>query len=167
MRSMYNAVIGSVLLVQSALAHEQQIPLQFGHSVSSSPHHGSEHLSQATLPVPTRPLPWGTLNVLSTTDTHGWLRGHTHSDHIPESLYSASIADLADFHSHLSRQADELGVDLLFVDSGDTVDGNGFVDADTSGIKGKAARQLLKQVGYDIVTTGNHEVSCGPALISR
>lgn len=116
-------------------------------------------LTPSRLPKPTRPLPWSTLNVLSTTDTHGWLRGHTHKDHIPESLYSADIADLAAFKEHLTSIADSNGQDLIFVDSGDTVDGNGFVDADTSGVKGRMARRLLAQAGWDITTVGNHEVS--------
>jgi 2',3'-cyclic-nucleotide 2'-phosphodiesterase (5'-nucleotidase family) len=59
----------------------------------------------------------------------------------------------------MQAKADQLGVDLLLVDSGDVVDGNGFVDADNSGFKGHAARELLKLVEYDIATTGNHEVS--------
>jgi 2',3'-cyclic-nucleotide 2'-phosphodiesterase (5'-nucleotidase family) len=44
------------------------------------------------LPVPTRPLEWGDINFLSTSDTHGeahaggaltagWLRGHQHVRH--------------------------------------------------------------------------------------
>jgi 2',3'-cyclic-nucleotide 2'-phosphodiesterase (5'-nucleotidase family) len=149
-----SSVIGILVLAVSSIASSHQIPLQ---AVPQSTL-GSDSALSSTLPKPTRPLQWGTLNILSTTDTHGWLRGHTHSSHIPESLYSASIADVASFHEHLSNKADELGVDLLLVDSGDTVDGNGFVDADTSGVKGHMARRLLQQVGYDVATAGNHEV---------
>lgn len=58
----------------------------------------------------------------------------------------------------LRAAADERGVDLLLVDSGDIVDGNGSVDPDTSGIAGQAARQLLKQIGYGVVTPSNHEM---------
>lgn len=32
--------------------------------------------AQAAVDVPNRPLEWGALNVLHTTDTHGWLEGH-------------------------------------------------------------------------------------------
>lgn len=28
------------------------------------------------LPIPKRPLEWGDVNILHTTDTHGWLLGH-------------------------------------------------------------------------------------------
>lgn len=154
-------------ILNSISAH--QIPLQAPSSHLSTA--SADDSLVSTLPKPTRPLQWGTLNILSTTDTHGWLRGHTHSSHIPEALYSASIADVASFHEHLSKKADELGVDLLLVDSGDTVDGNGFVDADTSGVKGHMARKLLQQVGYDIATVGNHEVCatvfCLPGTTAR
>lgn len=151
MLSRVAALLSSILAITSA----HQIPLQATLQQASI---ASDDSLVSTLPKPTRPLQWGTLNILSTTDTHGWLRGHTHSSHIPESLYSASIADVVSFREHLSEKADQLGVDLLMVDSGDTVDGNGFVDADNSGVKGHMARKLLQQVGYDIATPGNHEV---------
>lgn len=147
--------ITAFLLTTLSIISAHQIPLQ----ASQQPSAPSDDTLISTLPKPTRPLQWGTLNILSTTDTHGWLRGHTHASHIPESLYSASIADVVSFREHLSEKADQLGVDLLMVDSGDTVDGNGFVDADNSGVKGHMARKLLQQVGYDIATPGNHEVS--------
>lgn len=44
--------------------------------------HGHSHARRAapTGPItpPTRPLVWGDLNVIHTTDTHGWLLGHQH-----------------------------------------------------------------------------------------
>ena len=42
----------------------------------------------------------------------------------------------------------------LLVDSGDTVDGNGLVDADP-GVKGHLAREILAQMPYDLLTVGN------------
>jgi 2',3'-cyclic-nucleotide 2'-phosphodiesterase (5'-nucleotidase family) len=68
------------------------------------------------------------------------------------------LGDLQAFSHHLREEADRRGSDLIFVDAGDQVDGNGFVDADTSGVKGHAARELLKLVGWDLTTPGNHEV---------
>lgn len=51
------------------------------------------------------------------------------------------------------------GVDLLLVDSGDRVDGNGLVDAEPSvHPKGYTALSLFAQMPYDVVTTGNHEL---------
>lgn len=31
---------------------------------------------QATITPPTRPLEWGDINIIHTTDSHGWLLGH-------------------------------------------------------------------------------------------
>ena len=33
-------------------------------------------LPPARLPIPKRPLEWGDVNVIHTTDSHGWLLGH-------------------------------------------------------------------------------------------
>ena len=40
----------------------------------------------ATLVPPTRPLQWGDLNFIHTTDTHGWLLGHQKKS-FPEPYY--------------------------------------------------------------------------------
>lgn len=154
--------ISSISALQIPLIHDVSPSAPSALSSSPlSPSHEDDNLQSiiSHLPKPSSPLPWGTLNILSLTDTHGWLRGHTHLSNIPESSYSASIADITSFKIHLQEKANQLGVDLLLVDSGDIVDGNGFVDADTSGVKGHMARKVLSQVGIDIATAGNHEVS--------
>lgn len=48
-----------------------------GHDEHENSHGPSkrEHLS-APLTPPSRPLHWGDINVLHTTDSHGWLLGH-------------------------------------------------------------------------------------------
>ena len=43
--------------------------------------HAHEHVHkrefpQVPLTPPTRPLQWGDVNIISTTDSHGWLLGH-------------------------------------------------------------------------------------------
>lgn len=38
--------------------------------------HGRRAASPVPLSPPTRPLQWGDINILHTTDTHGWLLGH-------------------------------------------------------------------------------------------
>ena len=63
---------------------------------------------------PTRPLEWGQLNFLHTTDTHGWLEGH-----LKEQNYGADWGDFVSFSKHLAQKADSLGVDLLLVDTGE------------------------------------------------
>ena len=52
---------------------------------------GHEHSKRAVpypppLTLPTRPLQWGDVNILHTTDTHGWLLGHQKSS-FPEPNY--------------------------------------------------------------------------------
>ncbi|GAA5843361.1 hypothetical protein JCM9279_002078 [Rhodotorula babjevae] len=104
---------------------------------------------------PYRQLPWGDVNVLATTDTHGWLLGHQRNE-------SSFSGDWGDYYSFVQRMKDEArrrGVDLLLVDAGDRVDGNGLVDAEPSPHpKGYTALDIFSRVPYDVVTTGNHEL---------
>ncbi|BGP26851.1 5'-Nucleotidase/apyrase family protein [Rhodotorula toruloides] len=104
---------------------------------------------------PYRPLPWGELNILATTDTHGWLLGHLRNE-------PSFSGDWGDFYSFVKRMKDEArrrGVDLLLVDSGDRVDGNGLVDAELPPRpKGSTALEIFSRMPYDIITTGNHEL---------
>ncbi|KAF9269445.1 hypothetical protein L218DRAFT_1029835 [Marasmius fiardii PR-910] len=70
------------------------------------------------LTPPSRPLDWGDINILHTTDTHGWLLGHQKTS-FPEPNYSGDLGDFASF---------ENDVDLLLIDSGDVHDGTGLSD---------------------------------------
>ena len=45
---------------------------------------------------PRAPLRWGALNVLHTTDTHGWLEGH-----LKEPAYGADWGDFVSFVAHM------------------------------------------------------------------
>ncbi|GAA5984914.1 hypothetical protein JCM10908_002448 [Rhodotorula pacifica] len=111
--------------------------------------------SSDPLDWPYRPLPWGEVNILATTDTHGWLLGHQRN----EPSFSGDWGDFYSFAHRLKDQARLRGVDLLLVDSGDRVDGNGLVDAEPSPLpKGSTALDIFSQVPYDVVTTGNHEL---------
>ena len=57
-----------------------------------------------SLPVPPRPLVWGDVNVIHTTDTHGWLLGHQKLSE-PEPNYSGDLGDFASFvRSSILRQ---------------------------------------------------------------
>lgn len=62
--------------------------------------------------APSRELPWGELNVIATTDTHGWLMGHAHKS---SAAYSGDWGDYASFVRSMKKQARERGVDLLLV----------------------------------------------------
>lgn len=101
--------------------------------------------------APMRELQWGQINFLHTTDTHGW-----HGGHLQESQYSADWGDYISFAHHLRKQADEKGVDLLLVDTGDRVEGNGLYDASTP--KGEYTYDIYREQNVDIICTGNHEL---------
>ncbi|KAK4124887.1 hypothetical protein N657DRAFT_569795 [Parathielavia appendiculata] len=103
------------------------------------------------VPAPMRDLVWGKLNFLHTTDTHGW-----HGGHLQEPQYSADWGDYVSFAEHMRKKADMDGVDLLLVDTGDRVEGNGLYDA--SSPKGKYYYDIYRQQDVDIICTGNHEL---------
>ncbi len=56
----------------------------------------------------------------------------------------------------MRKKADEKGVDLLVIDSGDRVEGNGLYDA--SDPKGKYTSDIVKEQSIDILCSGNHEL---------
>ncbi|KAH9844815.1 5' nucleotidase [Teratosphaeria destructans] len=103
--------------------------------------------------APLRELPWvkGGLNFLHTTDTHGW-----HAGHLQEPSFSADWGDYVSFTHHLRQRADDDGSDLLVIDTGDRVEGNGLYDA--SNPKGKYTFDFFKQQHIDVITQGNHEL---------
>ncbi|KAJ1335826.1 5'-nucleotidase [Microdochium nivale] len=105
----------------------------------------------APVAAPMRDLDWGELNFLHTTDTHGW-----HGGHLQESQYSADWGDYVSFAEHMHRRADERGVDLLIVDTGDRVEGNGLYDG--SEPKGQFTYDIFGQQSMDAICTGNHEL---------
>jgi len=69
--------------------------------------------AQNSTSLPRAPLQWGQINFLQTTDTHGWLEGH-----LKEPNYGADWGDFSSFTKHMKKKADDLGVDLLLIDSG-------------------------------------------------
>ncbi|KAK3709825.1 hypothetical protein LTR37_010653 [Vermiconidia calcicola] len=101
--------------------------------------------------APLRKLPWAQLNFLHTTDSHGW-----HGGHLQEAQYSADWGDYVSFASHLRKRADDDGSDLLLIDTGDRVEGNGLYDA--SDPRGKYTYDIFKQQDIDVITIGNHEL---------
>lgn len=70
--------------------------------------------------------------------------------------YSADWGDYISFAHHLRQRADDDGSDLLLVDTGDRVEGNGLYDA--SNPKGKYTFDVFKHQHIDIITPGNHEL---------
>ncbi|KAJ5261460.1 hypothetical protein N7478_012055 [Penicillium angulare] len=105
----------------------------------------------APISAPLRDLEFGQLNFLHTTDTHGWLAGHLH-----EPSYSADWGDYISFSSRLREKVEANGQDLLVVDTGDRVEGNGLYDSSTP--KGIYLSEILRHQHIDILTSGNHEL---------
>ncbi|KAJ2966682.1 hypothetical protein NUW58_g10606 [Xylaria curta] len=105
----------------------------------------------APVAAPMRELEWGQINFLHTTDIHGWLGGH-----LQEAQYSADWGDYISFTEHMRKKADEKGVDLLVIDTGDRVEGNGLYDGSTP--KGNFSYDIYGQQKVDMLCTGNHEL---------
>ncbi|PPQ78988.1 hypothetical protein CVT25_002272 [Psilocybe cyanescens] len=124
--------------------------------------HAHDHAKRATpsvpLPPPSRQLDWGDINIIHTTDSHGWLLGHQKAS-FPEPNYSGTFGDFASFVTHMKELAIERDTDLLLVDSGDLHDGTGLTDGfPTGGVDAHDANQFIKQLPYDVMAIGNHEL---------
>ena len=101
--------------------------------------------------APLRDLEFGDINFLHTTDTHGW-----HAGHLLEPSFSADWGDYISFAEHLRAKLDEEGKDLIVVDTGDRIEGNGLYDA--SNPRGKYTFDIFKQAPIDLLCSGNHEL---------
>lgn len=114
-----------------------------------------------------RELEWGDLNLLHSTDIHGWFAGHRKLSP-PEPSYSGDWGDWASFASKMRSKARHEGRDLLLIDTGDLHDGNGLSDGfppynkDEPGgkeaVDGHVSNQIFAMVDYDLLTIGNHEL---------
>lgn len=101
--------------------------------------------------APLRELHFGQLNFLHTTDTHGW-----HAGHLLEPSFAADWGDYIDFSGRLRERLEAEGKDLLVVDTGDRIEGNGLYDA--SAPKGKYTFNIFKEQQIDLICSGNHEL---------
>ncbi|EPY52776.1 phosphoprotein phosphatase [Schizosaccharomyces cryophilus OY26] len=98
-----------------------------------------------------RELKWGQVNILHTTDMHGWLAGHAH-----DKRYSADLGEFVSFIHRMKQLAQEKDVDLLVIDTGDLHDGTGL--SDLTDPPGSWTNDLLTNVPYDLLVAGNHEL---------
>lgn len=103
-----------------------------------------------------RPLEWGDVQFLHTTDIHGHLAPH-HSPLPPATSFSADWADWVAFIDLMRTKAHSQGKDLVVVDSGDLVTGNGL--SDTTDPVGNFSNGLIAEASYDVLTMGNHDCS--------
>src|SRR3569833_4040503 len=56
----------------------------------------------------------------------------------------------------MRKRADDIGVDVLLVDTGDRVEGNGLYDA--SNPQGNYTYDIYREQEVDIICSGNHEL---------
>jgi hypothetical protein len=56
----------------------------------------------------------------------------------------------------MRQKADGMGADVLLIDTGDRIEGNGLYDA--SDPKGKYTYDIFKEQDIDVICTGNHEL---------
>lgn len=70
--------------------------------------------------------------------------------------YSADWGDYISFAERMREKADEQGVDLLLIDTGDRIEGNGLYDG--SDPKGEYLYDIVREQHIDVITTGNHEL---------
>ncbi|KAG6918861.1 hypothetical protein DXG01_010924 [Tephrocybe rancida] len=115
-------------------------------------------VAPSSVTPPSRPLEWGDINILHTTDSHGWLLGHQKAS-FPEPNYSGDLGDFASFVDHMKKLAVKKDVDLLLVDSGDLHDGTGLTDGDPAGgVNGQESIPFFTKLPYDLLAIGNHEL---------
>ncbi|KAI0943929.1 hypothetical protein AcV7_001880 [Taiwanofungus camphoratus] len=120
--------------------------------------HQKRSYPQVPLTPPSSPLEWSDINIIHTTDSHGWLLGHQHTS-FPEPNYSGDFGDFASFVTHMKEIALEKDVDLLLVDTGDVHDGTGLSDGyPPGGVDAHDSNKFILDLPYDLLAIGNHEL---------
>ncbi|KAJ5667910.1 uncharacterized protein N7477_006480 [Penicillium maclennaniae] len=111
----------------------------------------------APISAPLRALELGQLNFLHTTDTHGWLAGHLEELMRVADLHTRRTGgDYVSFATRMREKVEAQGQDLLVIDTGDRVEGNGLYDS--SEPKGIYLSEILHHQHIDVITSGNHEL---------
>jgi 2',3'-cyclic-nucleotide 2'-phosphodiesterase (5'-nucleotidase family) len=96
------------------------------------------------------------VQILHTNDTHSFISEGTHGN----GGGSARLKSLIEFYKE--KAADE-GVANLTFDAGDFLEGNTYYMAE----KGRASFNVHNQMGYDMVTLGNHDYLMGPRELDK
>ncbi|KAH9018779.1 Metallo-dependent phosphatase-like protein [Lactarius deliciosus] len=142
-------VLGAVACQDGGNEHRFRVPLASPLAVQAQPY---------------RELVWGDVNIIHTTDTHGWLLGHQKS-RPPESNYKGTFGDLASFVSRMNTTAQDKGYDFLLVDTGDLRDGTGVSDGHPKEQwAGEETDKFFLRMPYDVMTIGNHELYNPPTV---
>ncbi|KAI0039404.1 hypothetical protein FA95DRAFT_1585296 [Auriscalpium vulgare] len=147
-----------VALVVSAFAFSVAACPEKNHARGAHVHIPERRWAPSNLSLPARPLVWGDVNIIHTTDSHGWLLGHQKTS-FPEPNYSGDFGDFASFVAHMKELALKKNVDLLLVDSGDLHDGTGLSDGyPPGGVDAHDSNKFFEQLPYDVLAIGNHEL---------
>ena len=117
----------------------------------SSLTHAIQPGAAPAIAAPLRDLVLGDINFLHTTDTHGW-----HAGHLLEPSYSADWGDYLSFTHHLRTHLESTNRDLLVIDTGDRIEGNGLYDASIP--RGLYTFPIVNSVSIDVLSVGNHEL---------
>ena len=96
-------------------------------------------------------LNFSDVNLLVTTDMHAWVEGRAHQPHL-----NATIADMVSMFVRLKAAAAAQGRDVFLFDNGDINDGTGLSATASNHVDYLAP--LLRQVPYDALNCGNHEL---------
>ncbi|KAL9100759.1 MAG: hypothetical protein Q9163_003908 [Psora crenata] len=70
--------------------------------------------------------------------------------------FSADWGDYVSFAERLQERAENEGIDLLLIDTGDRIEGNGLYDA--SRPRGKYDLEIFSEQRIDVICSGNHEL---------
>src|SRR2546429_7182862 len=70
--------------------------------------------------------------------------------------YAADWGDYVSFAEHMRHKADSIGADMLLIDTGDRIEGNGLYDS--SNPLGKYTFDIIKEQNIDVLCSGNHEL---------
>ncbi|KNC82535.1 hypothetical protein SARC_05183 [Sphaeroforma arctica JP610] len=91
------------------------------------------------------------VNILQTTDIHGWITGHRH-----QPTYNCDIGDVYSFTTHMRELANNRNSSFMMFDSGDLIEGTGISDA--TEMHGLYIFKTLTHLNYDGLAVGNHDV---------
>ncbi len=104
--------------------------------------------------------------ILHTNDEHSHLLPHPLADYQPGTRYKATggIAHIAAKADRIRREKKKQNVEVIMVSAGDFMGGAPYGWLDTESIAPEL--QLMQQIGYHVITPGNHEFDCGPDFLA-
>eukprot|EP01134_Creolimax_fragrantissima_P005759 CFRG5759T1 len=108
-------------------------------------------LQNPTIPAQLSEQSYFDINLLHTTDIHGWITGHKH-----QPTYDCDIGDVYSFSEHLRNNSLKKSASFFLMDGGDVIEGTGISDA--TSMHGLHIFEALKYLQYDGLTAGNHDV---------